>query len=235
MQQSLRDVLVKRAAQIYQEKAAFQPMPGGEPPMDPAMAGGGGGAPMDPSMAGGMPMDPAMAGGGGGMPMDPAMGGGMPMDPSMMMPPGMDMGLAGPMPATIGQLSITDFQNMLADTITLVFQQLVGGGEAGAPVPPEVAPQGDVREVSNTEISEKMDAILALLAGGGAPMGDPMAAGAPPPEPLIPPEGGDMGFGGQPMMAPGDPAGMEIQAQVKQKASSLADLILQKTASARKE
>lgn len=82
-QQSVAEALSKKAG-----AEAFLPMPGGQPPMDPAAAGGG--MPMDPAMAGGAPpMDPAMMGmdpamAGGAPPMDPAMAGGMPpVDPAM--------------------------------------------------------------------------------------------------------------------------------------------------------
>jgi len=232
---SLQKLLVKRAQELL-EKGAFQPMPNGQPPADPVMMGGGG-APMDPAMmGGGAPMDPAMMG-GGGAPMDPAMmGGGMPMDPSMMgLPPGMAM--AGPAPATIGQLSITDFQNMLADTLTLILQQTMGQAAGGAPaevaVPAEAGPMEDARGISNTELSEKVDAILALLTGGGMAPPPEMAAGAPPPGMDMVAPGPEMGFGGQPMAMPAAPApGMEIQASVKK--AGLADLIIQRTAKARK-
>lgn len=223
---SVREVLVKRAQEIIQ-KNAFQPMPGGQPPADPAAQGG---APMDPAMAGGAgapPMDPSMMGGGAGMP---------PMDPSMMgMPPGMAMG--SPPPATVGQLSITDFQTIMMDMLS----QVLGGGApadagAGAP-PPEVAPQGDKRTVSNTEISEKLDALIGLLSGAGA---GPESMGAMPPEAAggaMPPAaapGPEMGFGGQATGGAGA-APMEIQASEKpSKRNSLADVILKKTAQARK-
>jgi len=243
---SLTQELQKKAQAILLQKRGFQPMPGGQPPVDPAMAGGGG-APMDPAMAGGAPMDPAMM--GGGAPMDPAMmGGGAPMDPAMagmdpammgggMMPPGMDMGMGGPMPATIGQLG------MLADTITLIFQQIMGdaGGAPAAGGPPEVAPQEDVRTVSNTELAEKVDAILAMLAGGGqmpqegmppemmAPEGMPPSMEMVAPQEQVPPE--MMGFGGV-STAGQQPQGMEIQAS--EKPLGLADMILRRTEKARK-
>ncbi len=77
-QQAVKEAMLKKA-----DGQAFLPMPGGQPPMDPAAAGG---MPpgMDPSMGGAMPpgMDPSMA---GGMPpgadpsmMDPAAAGGAP-------------------------------------------------------------------------------------------------------------------------------------------------------------
>ncbi len=96
-QQAVKEAMLKQA-----DGQAFLPMPGGQPPMDPAAAGG---MPpgMDPSMmaAGGMPpgMDPSM---GGAMPpgMDPSMAGGMPpgADPSMM-----DPAAAGGAPAPEGE------------------------------------------------------------------------------------------------------------------------------------
>lgn len=249
----LRDVLLKKAQSIL-EKNAFQPMPNGAPPADPAAAGA---PPMDPAMAGGAPagappMDPAMMGGApaGAPPMDPAMMGGMPMDPSMMggMPPGMSMG--APMPATVGQLSITDFQTMMTDMLTIVLQQMMQSGMgamggAGAPpggeVPPEQAMMEDKKPVSNTEISEKLDAMIALLSGAAAPGGMPPAGGAdmgfggqsaqlPPPESMMPPSSA---MGGTPEGAPGA-GGMEIQAGVRpSKRNSLASLIINKVAKAK--
>jgi hypothetical protein len=224
MNMTVNETLAKRAQAIL-EKRSFQPMPGGQPPADPnaqMQQGGQPGMPMDPSMQGGAPMDPSMMGGQPGMPMDPSMGG--------MMPPGMAMGGMGmPQPATIGQLSVTDFQNILTDTLMLVMQQVMGAGQgvpgAGAP-PPEVAPQTDQRTVSNTELAEKVDAILAMLSGAGAG-GAPMGAGVAAPE---------MGFGGQGFETPQAPVpaapGMEVQGSVKK--STLADMILKKTAQARK-
>lgn len=234
----IQDLLVKRANAIMQEKRAFQPMPGGQPPQDPNAA-----PPMDPSMAGGAPggMPP-----GGAPPMDPSMmggapGGGMPMDPSMMggmMPPGMSMGgMGAPPPATVGQLSVTDFQTIMTDMLVSVLGQIMGGGAGGPPgagmpppgMPPEMAAQGDMKPISNTEISEKLDALAAMISGGAAP-----DAGGMPPEAA--PPGPEMGFGGQAMAQPQMPAGgpgMEVQGSVKKKAN-LADMILSKVAKTRK-
>jgi hypothetical protein len=236
---SLKQLLIKRAGQILL-KSAFQPMPGGQPPADPNAGGAPAGAPpADPSMAGGAPggappMDPSMMGGApGGMPMDPSMMGGG------MMPPGMAMGAGGPPPATVGQLSVTDFQTIMTDMLTSVLSQIMGGGapaDAGLGAPPEVAPQDNKRTISNTEISEKLDALMSAIGGGAAP---DAGAGVPP---VGAPAGGEpgLGFGGvsvgeqapSPAAAPG---GMEIQAGVHQgRKNSLADVILKKAAQARK-
>jgi len=254
----LRDLLIKRANNIL-EKRSFQPMPGGQPPVDPnaqppqgdpSMMGGGG-AP------GGMPMDPSMMGGQGGMPMDPSMlqggmggQGGMPMDPSMMGGMGM-MSPAGPPPATIGQLSITDFQTMMSDMLSIVIQQIMSGAgapgaaPAGAIPPPEEAPLEDGKPVSNTEINEKLDALLALISGAAGAGASAGAPGMPPPM-----AGPEMGFGGQAMgeppaatgMAGPPPAaigqpGLEAQASVQpvvKRINKVADMILSKTAKARR-
>ena len=235
---ALRDLLIKRANELLQ-KQSFQPMPGGQPPQDPNAMGMGG----DPSQGGGQPMDPSMMGGdpsqGGGQPMDPSMmgGQGMPMDPSMMggMPPGMGMGMSPP-PATIGQLSITDFQTIMMDMLMQAMQGLSGGG-ASPEAPPEVAPQDDKRTVSNTELSEKVDAILAMLSGAGA--AGPEAAPQGGTGEFATPGGPEMGFGGQAAgmppagMPPGMPGGMEVQASARPTKLSLADMILKKTAQAR--
>ena len=236
---TIGQTLIKRATEISQEKRAFQPMPGGQPPMDPAQQGG---APMDPAMAGG---DPAMAGGDPtAMGMDPAMMGGDPaamgMDPAAMiggMPPGMGM---APPAATVGQLSITDFQTIMVDMLNQVLQPLLEGGAGAAEPAPEVAPQQDTRTVSNTELSEKVDAILAMLGGGAAGGMPPEAGGMPAGPDFATPGEEGMGFGGVAAPAPGAESvipvpqapGMEVQASVKK--SSLADLILSRTTKARR-
>ena len=68
---------IKKADEVLKTlKQAFQPMPGGAPPMDPAMMQQGGAPPMDPAMmqqGGAPPMDPAMMQQGGAPPpADPA-------------------------------------------------------------------------------------------------------------------------------------------------------------------
>lgn len=231
---SIREVLIKRANEI-REKQAFQPMPGGQPPADPSQQGG---APMDPSQ-GGAPMGDSSQ-----MGMDPSQ---MGMDPSMMggMPPGMGMGGMGmgmpPPPATIGQLSVTDFQTIMMDMLSQVLGPLMGGGDAAGAPPPEVAPQGDAKTISNTEISDKLDALTAALAQlTGAGAGDPtagMPAPAAAPAPM-PGAGAEMGFGGQSAMMGGQgqmaQPGMEVSASVKPVRNSLADMIIAKTSQARR-
>jgi hypothetical protein len=170
------------------------------------------------------------------------------MDPSMMQG-GMGMLPQGPAPATVGQLSITDFQTMMSDMLSIVIQQIMSAGGAPGAAPaesaplPEEAPLEDAKPVSNTEISEKLDALLALLSGAaGAP-------GMPPPGAAGP----EMGFGGQAMAGapaagmagpppasvgqPGLGAGMEAQASVQpvaKRQSKVSDMILSKTAKARR-
>ena len=236
---SLQAMLQKRAQSLL-NKTAFQPMPGGQPPMDPNAQ-----PPMDPSQMGGQPpMDPSQMGGAPGM--DPSMMGGMPggmgmpMDPSMMV-----------QTATIGSLSITDFQAVMTDMLTNILQQIVpalideikgaGAAPVGAtPDPSEIAPQDDSRGISNSEIAQKLDALIAVMSGGadaGAPgmgpeTGAPMAGGP------------EMGFGGQSMGAPATgpvgpaasaPPGMEVSAGVRPgRKNGLADIILRKTAQARR-
>lgn len=231
---SLQSLLVKRAKEML-EKQGFQPMPGGQPPPDPnAMAQQGAGAP---------PMDPSQMGGGGGMPMDPSMMGGMPQGMGMPMDPSMMA-----QTATIGSLSITDYQAVMTDMLTNVLQQIlpaivqevasaVHGGGAGAapggPDPSQVAPQEDARAVSNTEISEKLDALIGLLSGAG---GAGPAGPAPVPEEM-PAPGSEMGFGGQGIggMPPPMQQPMEVSAGVKpSRRFGLADIILKKTAQARR-
>lgn len=217
----LSQLLVSRYEARLNEKRAFQPMPGGQPPADPTAQ-----PPMDPSMMGGAPggapgaspMDPSMMGGApGGMPMDPSMMGGM-------MPP------AGPPPATIGQLSVTDFQTIMTDMLSNVVAQILGGAGSApesAGAPEETAPQEDKRTVSNTEINDKLDALMAML--GSVPPGP----AAPGPEASAP--GADMGFGGQSAAMPAQPMpGMEVQASTRTKKASLADMIIGRTSKARR-
>jgi hypothetical protein len=103
--------------------------PGGAPPMDPAMMGGGlpPGMPMDPAMMGGAPMDPAMM--GGAPPMDPAMmGGAPPMDTAMMggAPP------APPAPPMDPSMAMMGNQETLKQVIREVLQEMgLGGDNAG--------------------------------------------------------------------------------------------------------
>jgi len=251
---SLQSMLEKRA-RSFLNKTAFQPMPGGQPPMDPNAQPPMGGAPGGmPPQGGQPPMDPSQMGGApGGMPppgMDPSMMGGMPggmgmpMDPSMMA-----------QAATIGSLSITDFQAVMTDMLTNILQQIVpslideikaasgaGAVPAAAGVDPSgIAPQDDSRGISNTEISQKLDALLSLLGEGAAAGGAPGMG----PETGAPMAGGpEMGFGGQSMGAPAAgpagpaasaPPGMEVNAGVRpSKRNGLADIILRKTAQVRR-
>lgn len=164
----------------------LMPPPGGAPPMDPAMMGGGmpPGMPMDPAMMqGGMPMDPAMM--GGAPPMDPAMmqGGmpsGMPMDPAMM---GMD-------PA------------------------MMGGGMPPEEIPadPNAPPAMNIeQEITSIKemlqaLMESQIALMQTLGGGmpapqGMPMDPAMMGGAPP-------QGMPPGMPMDPAMMPMDPAMM---------------------------
>ena len=152
-------------------KAGFVPMPGGAPPMDPAM----GGMPMDPAMAGGAPpmggmppMDPAMAGGAppmGGMPMDPAMAGGMPpMDPAMAggMPP-MDPAMLESALGGGGGSMITMTPEELTNLI-----QVVLGAKSGTGVSPDGAPASEPRKKGGG-VEAKLDMLMEALGIGAQP------------------------------------------------------------------
>ena len=243
-------------ARALLEKRSFVPMPAGQapmppmdptsmdaygsPPVDPAMMGGApGGAPMDPAMMGGAPMDPAMM---GGAPMAPAMMGGapsgMPMDPSMM----------GGEPM-IGELPVSEFQALLADTI---MQVLTGGGQGEempgeGEMPPEGGEEGapsNTAGSSNAEIMERLGTIeeilTALLGAGGEGAPDPsMMGGAPGGMPMDPsmmggaPGGMPMDpsmMGGAPGGMPGQP-GLEVSACARPK-PGLADMLVNKVINA---
>lgn len=206
---SIDQTLLKLAQQSIAEHIkragaeAFLPMPGGQPPMDPAMAGGappmdpammGGAPPMDPAMAGGAmpPMDPAMMGGappmdpammgGGGMPpppMDPAMAGGAPpVDPAMMAamaaPPAPAPGGAG-LDATTISLLIPIIKNAVTEAL-----QGAGDGKGGKKEKKQSA------EDRLMAIEQKLGITpqAAPAAGGGASAGGAPAPAAPPADPL---------------------------------------------------
>jgi hypothetical protein len=160
-------------------------MMGGAPPMDPAMMGGA--PPMDPAMMGGAPpMDPAMM--GGAPPMDPAMaeqlmaaGGGMPaaspMDPAMMggaspMGPGpaaadvesvgAEQGPGAPEPEpTVSDMTITDLQSLIADTVAATLAEAQGADEMPG------------------QVSDMQDEIAGLKEMGGAIPSDTPSMPAP--------------------------------------------------------
>ena len=169
--------LMYKMASNKMNKRAFQPMPGGQPPMDPAMMGGQ--PPMDPAMAGGDPMsiplsaltvgdfaglmmeiltgaDAAMA--GGQPPMDPAMAdGGMPMDPAMMAPP----------PAEGESDSVSNKE--LSSKIDILMEALGVPTEASSPSVPQgpaagPAPVAPGMEVAASDKTSKVSDLLNKLA-----------------------------------------------------------------------
>ena len=139
------------------DKEAFVPMPGGQPPMDPAMAQGG--MPMDPAMAqGGMPMDPAMAGGmppGGEMMADPMAGAGMP-------PPDAAMGAPPPNPEQ-------EIYDMIVQAVRQVLQEM--GIEEGGAEPKKA------KKPSVDERLSAMEEMMAQLLGGVPVDGEPSGGG----------------------------------------------------------
>jgi len=221
----LMDILKKSASNLTEEpgeeKQAFQPMPGGQPPMDPAMAGGAGAPPMDPAMAGGgMPMDPAMA---GGAPMDPAMAGGMPpVDPATGMPidpmtgAPIDPAMMGgaPVEPLVAEMTLSDFKQTIREVISDVLTggPMEGEGDDAA---------SDKKDTQLGEINEKITMLADVLTGGAASAAaDPAAmdAGAP--------MGGDAAMMGAGAGVPVAPEGMEQQASHNNSKRSVADLII---------
>lgn len=254
---SLQSMLIKRAQELLSEKHAFQPIPGGQMPMDPA-AMGGQPMPMDPAAMGGgapapMPMDPAAMGGGQppmdpmamlqdpqvqqalqqmGIAMDPASGqlvdmaSGQPVDPNMVMQMlqgggapadmgGQPMPQEAPMPQQpqeprISDLTVSEFTQLMGDMMLQVLET------HKSPDPADEERVSNKRSTSNTEIAEKLDAILSAIA--------PMAGGAGAAPVPAGPEGA--AFGGQAM-----PGGMEVAAseQKRPKKNSLVDMIIEKS------
>jgi hypothetical protein len=234
------ELLEKSAKRLTDnEKKAFQPMPGGQPPMpagapagapmDPAMAQGGG-MPMDPAMAqgGGMPMDPAMAGGAPidpatGMPMDPAaMGGGVPMDPAAA---GMPVDPATGMPIDPAMLEqVAAAEPMVADLTLSEFKQTIREVVSDIMTGGPMEETEDKKSTEIGEINEKLnmlvDALAALTGGAPAPVPEEAAAMAP--------MAGEPAFMGAGAGVPVAAEGMEQQASVKKGKQTVADLIISK-------
>ena len=160
---TLLELVKKSVKEAMQKKAnadAFVPMPGGQPPADPAMGG-------DP-MAGGMPpemMDPAMMGG------DPMAGGMPPMDPAMMdpmmggMPPEGGAPPAGDLPMDPVQLVSTVIAPIVRDAVREALSEAsvdIKKKKTEGDAPP--APPAD-----------------PMAAMGGMPPVDPMMMGGMPP------------------------------------------------------
>ena len=217
--------LVKKSVKEAMEKKAnadaFVPMPGGQPPMDPAM--GGDPSMMDPAMmggdpmAGGMPpMDPAMMGG------DPMAGGMPPMDPAMM---GGDP-MAGGMPPAPPELPMDPVQlvsTVIAPMVRDAVAQAINDAavdikkkktEGDAPA----APAGDPMAAGGMPPIDPAMMEAMMMGGGGMPPMDPAAAiGGMPAEGMV-------GLGG----APVDPMAMPKMGSENKKTASAKDLFLER-------
>ena len=207
-----------KLAQKLVEKKSFVPMPGGQPPADPAMMQDPamGGAPMDPSM------DPAMA----GAPMDPAaMAGGAPMDPAM--------GGAPQPPMSIIEMAPEELYAMIVSAILEAISTASNAAAQAAPPPAEPAPapvEEPKKPSGSAAVEEKLDQVISLLGGGDAAG----AAGGT----GIPPLPGQQAAPGFVSTAPGAP-GMVAQAFVEEipteeRTTSVSDLIINRVVKAGK-
>lgn len=212
---TLLDLVKKSVKEAMEKKAnadAFVPMPGGQPPMDPAM--GGDPAMMDPAMMGGDPM-------AGGMPpemMDPAMAGGMPpemMDPAMMgeMPPEGGAPPAGELPMDPVQLVSTVIAPIVRDAVREALSEAAvdvkkkkteGDAPAAPPADPMAAMGG-------------MPPVDPMMMGGMPPMDPAAAIGGMPAEGMV-------GLDG----APVDPMAMPKMGSENKKTASAKDLFLER-------
>jgi len=195
---------LKQLLRTMEKEAGFVPMPGGAPPMDPAMMGGM--PPMAPP-----PMDPAMM---GGMP---------PMDPNMMPP--MDPGMMPPPPPE-GEGGVDP---MLLEAIRQVVREEVSSaGPAGAD-----GKDGGDTEARISRLEDPIAPMIEQLSGGGemaadtsmggAPMMDPgMPEGMPAGLEGIPPEALAGMLSGEGQMAPGP---MEVTAQVHKDLDNIVNMI----------
>ena len=155
---TLREVRAELESIRKEAFMAAPPMPGGAPPMDPAMMQGGmpPGMPVDPNT--GMPMDPAMMQGGmpPGPPVDPNTG--MPMDPAMMqggMPPGppVDPNTGMPMdPAAMGGAPPQEAGQLTPEMV----EELLGVIE-------ELAAGAEKQEAINQELMQNQEELAAQL------------------------------------------------------------------------
>lgn len=179
---------------------AFLPMPGGQPPMDPAAMGGGGAPPMDPAMMGGAggapPMDPAMmAAGGGAPPMDPAMMGGDPAAmaggaaPAPAPAPAADPAAAAGAPAPGGTgldaNTIALLIPIIKNAVTEAMQ--AHGGDGKGKKEKKASPEDRLAAIEAAMGIPPGGAGAAPAAGGAAPApagGEGAAPAAPPADPL---------------------------------------------------
>ena len=190
--------LVKKAMTLL-KKRGFVPMPGGQPPMDPAAAG------MDPAMAG-APMDPAMAG--------------APMDPSMAGAAG-----GGQMPMSVMELPVEEFYAMLVSAFS---EAMAAAGAQQPAVATAPAPQpaqeseggGEGSSNGNEEIVQKLDKVIELLSSDQQ-SAQPAQQGLPPLVPGAAPAGapGFVGAGGMTAQA-------QVEEIPEKVASPLVDMIL---------